>query len=1794
MSNAALYPVQSARSNSIQRIALSRLLRAVLVGVGITLLLTAIELGVVWLLNPAFMLGKDTTHRFSALLALPLHIPLLLLIPFFELVGISVAAYIVTLPLAIMAYVRDVQKGLELYRKRYTPLDSLAHIYKTPVTYYKHTPDLSIADQGTRGQHISLPELVELPPDASLLLLGAAGAGKTIALTYLAFVTMQQRSALMRGRQKIPIYIPLKNYSAFIKANQPGNTAIAAEEDASDQLPVSADAVGQVTLLDFLHASGQPGMRHLRPYLKKLIERGGLLFLIDGLNEVEERYRAFIASEMAEMVLVTQNRFVITCREADYQARPELVALVHEGHIEQAVVNPLEFEQVRAFVEQYIEDQGNNWQHTAGQIMHVIDSSRLRYLCTNPLMLFTFMTIIDKVGVARGKKLDTRGRLLKEYVAQLIEREQAQPKWKKEAPTETDVLRLLRRMACAARWSDDPYSIEFRIAIEHLRSGAHSEVLAEALLTWLEEHPAHSAFSPQKPYKPYDRTLLAQLLQFAQSAGLVDIGAGGILSFRHELVADYLVAEYFLANNGDGAAAPSSAQIAEAILANVAYWSEPVALWAGLLDTSLQLAERFAMLGRTGTPHQLSALALSLVCIGVAWTAPQVGEQQGNTPALSQRLANILTSVMRDKTAREELAQVFTQCAGEGTHEIYRSLIPLLLVEGVDEFLVLLDPIIVPNLLFTYLSDTADDTAYEAQVKRLCRVLWSFGDVAVAYAGELSRLLPGRSIRLRTAAINILGGTRQQSAVEPLVVRLGDTEKFIVDRSINALIRLGPQLSLARVLQELENHTPGPFTRQAHGAALTILARFLDEQAAQSRITAVQYQHIMETIVLVLTSNYAAEPEIQQQAREILVRLVGGQETSSAGAGATGGIQHQTAAGQEKAVALLMRYISSGDEMMARNVARALQETGTAVTPYLLEQLHQQPSEMVRMRIVEILKNVRDPRALPDILRLVADPSLLVQQQVTSTLRAFSPESIPGLVDLVLTGDSELVAERAAHILGSMGEAVVVAVSQALSPIVPGRTRLLVQVLEQGRDVRAIPALIALLKASQGEALLAIAVIRALSQFSTRQVVSPLLDVLANPQAQVYEEAIDALSSLGDVALDELVAALDVRQETATTPRIRRALLGMVPFPGEQLLNKLAQCSDAQAQQIMMVFRIQGADAAQVLVQHLFDQHERTRRYVHRTLSEMQGQIVVPPLLEVLNRPNWRDVLANFLLKYPETAIPPLVSLLGDPERGDVAAAILPQFGPEILAPLVPALDDPRIAVQEYAQNIIVALVHQNPTTLSSVVRLFSITLPLRAHEALLEILTNDLVEVSIPALLEGLEDAYLVDHVSEALARLARKRDWLRSVLDGLLASLRMQERRRGSETALIKVGALAVQPVGELIIDKDQAVAKAAQHILCEIGPPALSFIWAAHSDTDNRARREAAMSVFQNMSTEVIKNALVELLSSDQPEDIAKAQALLLERMHDEAKLSPAHQEMIPALLEYVQIHDREKASQRILALLFLQGGESVVPHLVQALYDHPEHHEQLAHAFLFLGDEATDALMQMLNDIHAPANLRAEAVSMLGLLGPNKAVERYAQSLSKYGLSARRTGLLNPDELTVSLRALGSLLASGDWDIPTLQNLRHINPEGSAESELYHVLLGWRYEPELAKLKHDLQNEREARKSEIMSLTARIVQDQAQIRGLESQLEQMSHEHGLRGDELHQATQEREAYRTNLDQTVQEKESLRQNLDQAWQEREEFRASYEQTLQEKQALQAEIEQLESYIAQLQLQIKALRGV
>ncbi len=1010
----------------------SRFLKSLCIGIGITCILTLVETCI-------FLLFFQTSHAatgLSALLALSLHTPWVLLILVVELTGTSLMAVLGAKPLALIAYLRDAHIAQEEYHKLYTPLTALTNIRKTSEVYLQDStaPTVSVQEQ-----QVSILDLVQ-QQNSHQLILGVPGAGKTTALRVYQYIVSRQPLALILRRERLPVYVPMKNYSLFLKKHQ----LIVADP---------AQAIPQVTLLDFLYESDLPGMRHLGPYLSQLSQQGRLLLLCDGLNEVDSNYLTRVSEELVGLMRDTRNRLVMTCREVDYREQDDFVQLVEEGHAAKAVIYPLQPEQVSEFVERYVEKQDKLWQHTAGQIMQVIDRSRLRYHCTNPMMLFTLMGIIDKIGVERGKQIDTRGRLLRESVRQLIEYEQQQAKWSKGAPEDKEVLRFLSEVACAARWANDRNAIQLRVSMvpaamgNEVRSGANFDELADELQFWLDEHPAMgpSVIDDDAEAEPNSESYvdLSQLLQFALSADLIEVSPNGVLSFRHELIAEYFVAEYFFSAKRSALLA-----IREELLENVGHWSEPVAIWAGLLDNPLILAERFGSLGRNNPAYVLQALALALVCVGVLWTPPQAEIQR--TVILPSSVEEALSIAVRNRAAREELARIFTRCAEEGGQEVYRSLLPLIMVDGVDELLALLDQTIVPDLLFIHLQDAVDDVAYEAQVKRLTRVLGRFGGVVVDRAAQLSQPAVERSLRLRAAAINILGGTNDLRAVGPLITRLSDAEPFIIERAVNALIRLGPELVLTRILQELENRNASPFMMRIHRAALAILGRFLDEPDVNRQVTYMQHQRILESIVPVLTSNYQAEPEVQQQARELLVRQ--GRRV------VTGALDTRTNR-SERVIEALMRYLPSQNEVAVRNVILALQEIGTVATPRLLELLNQ-PSEIVRMRVIEILRVIHDPRALPYLLRLVGDPAPLVQQQIANALQAYLPESIPGLIDLVLSDVSEPVADRAAKILGDIGRAVVIPVIDVLFNIVPGRTRLLVQVLEQIHDPQSIPALI--------------------------------------------------------------------------------------------------------------------------------------------------------------------------------------------------------------------------------------------------------------------------------------------------------------------------------------------------------------------------------------------------------------------------------------------------------------------------------------------------------------------------------------------------------------------------------------------------------------------------------------------------------------------------------------------------------------------------------------------------------------
>src|SRR6266581_732201 len=478
-----VFPTDTGRNinhnRSHRRVALSRLLRNILIGVGIVIVLTCIE-GALWIFNPFHLFGNGTPRNLSTLLSNLAHTPLLWLILLIQVIAVCALMHFTDKPLALRGYIKDVQKAQERYRALYTPLKSWSDIYETSLTSYQDTPDLAIPG---KVQYVSMLDLAQdlgrssTSVQSHQLILGAPGAGKSIILYFYRFSILQRSRSLIFGSDKIPIYIPMWRYNLYLDTQTIG---------ISGEKPV----VGTQSLLDFLYLCDLVVMRHLRPFLHGLIAQGRILFLCDGLNEIDERYQAAVSVELAEMMGQNRNQLVLTCREVDFQQQPQLAQAVVENLVVRAYMNPLDDEHVRSFVERYIgeQDAGKKWRHTAGQVMEVINQSRFRDHCTNPLMFFALMEIIDGIGVNRGKKIDTRGRLLRAFVKHSIQHELSQPRWSNATLTEHDIVIFLSALACAARWTKSINTLQ--IPVVSKKKGLRLEDLAGGLQSWLLEHPA--------------------------------------------------------------------------------------------------------------------------------------------------------------------------------------------------------------------------------------------------------------------------------------------------------------------------------------------------------------------------------------------------------------------------------------------------------------------------------------------------------------------------------------------------------------------------------------------------------------------------------------------------------------------------------------------------------------------------------------------------------------------------------------------------------------------------------------------------------------------------------------------------------------------------------------------------------------------------------------------------------------------------------------------------------------------------------------------------------------------------------------------------------------------------------------------------------------------------------------------------------------------------------------------------------------------------------------------------------
>ncbi len=1488
----------------------------------------------------------------------------------------------------------------------------------------------------------------------SLMLLGLPGAGKTISLQVHQYEALQHASEIMQGKSRIPIVILMKDYNDFL--------------NNYDEVPeplTSFSELEQLPLLSYLSTGTLPGTEHTRRYMKKWMEKGRLLLLCDGLNEINASYQPLVCAELLYIMQSSNNQVVMTCRELDYNDPQKMFRrLVGDGLARGQIVRPLHSDMIEEFISKYIEasrSSGEVSRYSVEQLLDLIDRTRLRYECTNPLMLATLIEVINNNAQLTSSQIDTRGKLLRACIASLIERELAKDMWQSSSFESRDIILLCSQVAYIARRRSKDSRNALPLGAGNAKKKDPMRGLANELDRLLADPRGPDSTISSQDYvwkEPFARPVLKKMLEFAQQANIITFSSGYLLSFRHELIAEYFVAEYL-----DIAYEKLNRRelpFGVALIQDVSDWKEPIRNWAGLVEDQVLLADHLAWLGLQNLDYAFNALTLSLLCVG---TRLGTVEEQAKTPFGLPKYTKDLFQHVNTLEKQTRLAKTIDECAQEGGIAVYRAFLPLLHARNFDKIILKLDSERVPEVLFEHLSELIEKNAQMNTLPDVIAILGKFGNASLQLAIKHSQT-PAHQPRLRTAAIEVLGRTGEQAAVAPLMLLLSEITN-ISDSARDALIRLGPDFVLPALLNRLANHIPDSKNGQVHYALLEIIEHFLAQKWHGLLVKTTYYQTIITALLPVLFEPYT-EP-VQQLANNLLLQ------------------QAQTQMPERnQVIEKLILQLSTRDSTRINGI---LSDKNTISTPLLLRYLRQSSSEIHRERIVEVLRLKHDPDALPALIDLIITPWQNLRKQVAKTLVALQPESIPELIAVMLHNDYEEAIE-AQKILQDIGRPCVVEVCNSLNPIVPERSQFLVQVLAHIRDNYAIPSLTLLLSNTLHDEDLAITTIQALREFPDSRVVAALIEVLEYTNKAVYDETSKALSQLGMIALLPLVNALNVDKETHAIRGILNALtyIKSDSYPYPSLLQAVVQASEAQEQRIMKVFLARSVDVAPFLVNRLCFPDERVRSFVRQTLDKMDLEDSIAALLHAVDKTNCHEAVSSRLYKYRQVTIPKLVAQLEDPHYGKGSAVMLVDFGPEVIPHLLTGLGSKVEQAYELAQWTIVEVAKQHPAVLPDIISLFRRASDHpdknKIYQSLISVLAEPLAELSVPHLLEGLASYHhslVRAGVKDALVRLVSLgNEQSRQALEGLIHSLQNGDLRDEAKQALVQIGDPAIPGVNALSEHRNPTVREVAISIISKL-PGALPAIY--ENMKGDVPRREFGLSAFRQMDTASIQKSLIAQLISDDLHKISIAITLLLQRLIDDLDTPDTNKLILPVLLEQLQHHERDNEAMHIVIFLLLLPKGLLLEQARNMLFRNPVSQEWLTPFVLLLnmrGIEVKNLLGERyFDDANMTSRLRAQIAGLLGMIDESGNSPATGRAMSINQLMEKSGGQISSEELMVAQHALGGLLVSDRWNQDRLRQFRQMFLPETHQHELYSILLGESYVPVIKNLRDKLTVEQQ---------------------------------------------------------------------------------------------------------------------
>lgn len=652
-----------------------------------------------------------------------------------------------------------------------------------------------------------------------LLLLGEAGTGKTVTLLAAAAQRTRRRMlpSLLLGARPLPVLVPLASY------------AQALEE-------------GELTLLEFvvrqMRIFASPG---LVARLPRMLRKGRVLLLCDGLHDVPTSERPYVCSQLAELATGerTKARAMVTFRLDAYTHEARSIAMLHD--FKRVVLGGLSDETVMRALQQTPPPK----QIKRPKRNDVPETLRTHELTTPVALPATLAALLAAWCDPRPLPYG-RGQLYGRYCDILSAR---------AAGAQLDAERV--RFVLGALASS------LRRADVHVVAVTGGESMGEAVTQRLET---------LQPLIPLDLRTVSQPSPLAVEVDAICRGAlqAGILarssdsvgvSFANSLL-EAAFAALWLRDRDDGFGRLNAELLRP-------QWILPLLLWAGSLDNSAELAERLRRLvdtpDSTSVRAQLQAkeavvpltLVVSLATLveGLSAQLAELAtapEQRRQALELGEQHLRDLLDKLQSYAIWPDTAELVADALGMieeyGGPEVTNTLIALAKVtqlnrlaraqiimllgsrsapitrDALVEFLPDSDPIIrqAVNQAFVYAGAQALPslrTALSGQNERARiragEVLALLGDAAidVAIAG-----LTGTEAGQRATAARTLGALRAERAEKPLIERLDDGESAVRVAAAQALGALATETAMSA----LERHSSAPdaVTRAAIAQAL--------------------------------------------------------------------------------------------------------------------------------------------------------------------------------------------------------------------------------------------------------------------------------------------------------------------------------------------------------------------------------------------------------------------------------------------------------------------------------------------------------------------------------------------------------------------------------------------------------------------------------------------------------------------------------------------------------------------------------------------------------------------------------------------------------------------------------------------------------------------------------------------------------------------------------------------------------------------------------------------------------------